>query len=427
MSGRIGRGAAALGTVALLSLSACVFAPRMGGDPWSRERHVIDARHGSRQMVVVRDEQRTEQRDDGRALARVGGDPAGGGAKAECAEGECPALAAECCSGEAASDECALTLECVVVAKPACEESCEEGQCEESCEEGQCEEPSCDEVSCDEGPCEEACEEACEEEACCAVEGTAAAAPSAPAAAAPVDAEKLDELQYAAESAARRVARAEAEREQSAIDQRHAVRRAKLELSDAQKALAHFDEFEKPMRLARAELELKGSRDYLSEQEEEMQQLELMYEKDDLGDKTKEIVLARGKRRLARAKESFGLAQKEMGDLKGVELPKQREKLEREVTAKERDLERAMFQAKTSSEDKNQACVDAERAAAKATRELEKAGGAACCEDDESGADEEDDDDDDDDDGEDDDRGDDDDADEEEREDDSRSRRRREA
>ncbi|MBL8843595.1 MAG: hypothetical protein JNL90_18890 [Planctomycetes bacterium] len=416
MSGRIGRGAAAFGTVALLSLAACVYAPGPHGNPWSRDRYAVDARHGSRQMVVVRDDQQREQRDDGRALARVGGDPAGGGAAAECAEGECPALAAECCAGEAASDECALTLECVVVANPACEESCEEGQCEE-----------------------QACEE---EEACCAAEGADAATPVAPAAAAPVDPEKLDELRYAAESAARRVARAEAEREQSAIDQRHAVRRAKLDLADAQQALAHFDEFVKPMRLARAELELKGNRDYLSEQEEEMQQLELMYEKDDLGDKTKEIVLARGKRRLARAKESFALSQKEMGDLKGVELPKQREKLEREVTAKERDLERAMFQAKTSSEDKNQACVDAERAAAKAKRELQKAcGDAACCEEageddcceegQEKGADADDDDDDeddDDDDGEDDDRDDDDDDDDDDRrEDDSRSRRRREA
>ena len=252
----------------------------------------------------------------------------------------------------------------------ACEEACEE-KCEDACEE-KCEE-ACEE-ECEE-ECEAQCEEACEEEASCCAEEPAVAA----AAAAPVDAEKLDELRYALEGAERRVARAEAEREQAAIDQRHAVRRAKLDLSDAQKALAHFDDFERPMRLARAELDLKGSRDYLTEQEEEMHQLELMYEKDDLGDKTKEIVLARGKRRLSRAKESFGLAQKEMNDLKGVTLPQQREKLEREVSAKERDLERASFQAKTSSEDKNQACVDAERAAAKARRELEKASGAACC------------------------------------------------
>ena len=103
MSGRIGRGAAALGTVALLSLAACVYAPRTDGNPWSRERHGIDARHGIRQMVVVRDDRRDDGRDDGRALARVGGGPAGGGAMAECAEGECPAgecpaLAAACCA-----------------------------------------------------------------------------------------------------------------------------------------------------------------------------------------------------------------------------------------------------------------------------------------------------------------------------------------
>lgn len=368
------------------------------------------------------------------------GHPARGGD--ECCpalQGTCAAVPAQCPAAADVERERALrqvgamSLTLAVAPDGSCSlESCEPVSCEPSNSDARCADAACVAVV---SPAE-CCASAAPEAACCASEEAVAcaAAPAEPAAAAapvepePVDAEKIDELRYAAESAERRVARAEAEREQSAIDQRHAVRRAKLDLSDAQKALAHFDEFEKPMRLARAELELKGSRDYLSEQEEEMQQLELMYEKDDLGDKTKEIVLARGKRRLARAKESFALSQKEMGDLKGVELPKQREKLEREVTAKERDLERAMFQAKTASEDKNQACVDAERAAAKAKRELQKAcGDAACCEEagedecceeeQEKGSDA----------GDDDEDGDEDDDDDDRREDDSRSRRRREA
>lgn len=198
--------------------------------------------------------------------------------------------------------------------------------------------------------------------------GSEAGAPKA-------DANKLDDLAWAAIAAERKAARARQEAEQSERDQAFAIERATHELDDARKALRHFEGFERPTRLAKAELELKDANDYLTEQDEEMRQLELLYEKDDLGDKTKEIVLARGRRRHGRAQERLEMAKRDFEDLRGFELAQQSQKLTREMTAKERDLARAQWSATIAKEDKQQAIEEADRALAKAQRELKEAGG----------------------------------------------------
>jgi hypothetical protein len=204
----------------------------------------------------------------------------------------------------------------------------------------------------------------------------AAGATGAPDAAAPkADANKLDDLAYAAAAAERKVVRARQEAEQSERDQAFAIERSRHELDDARKAVQHFEGFERPNRLAKAELELKDANDYLTEQDEEMRQLELLYEKDDLGDKTKEIVLARGRRRHGRAQERLEMAKRDFEDLRGFELTQQGEKLARELAAKERDLARAEWSAGITKEDKQQAIEEAERALVKAKREHQEAGG----------------------------------------------------
>ena len=295
----------------------------------------------------------------------------------DCDEGEC--TEGECTEGECEEGEC-TEGECT-------EGECTEGECEEGeCEEGECTEGECEdgEECCEEGECEEG-EECCEEgaaatdcheagekdgEACCATDaGVQTAAPAA------TDVEKLEELEYAVGAAERKLVRARHEAEQEEGDQRFAVERARFDLDDARRALRHFEGFERPTRLAKAELEFKGSRDYATEQDEEMQQLELLYEKDDLGDKTKEIVLARGRRRHQRSQENLALAKKDFEDLKGFQLEQQKQKLEREMHVKERVLHRAEITARTTAEDKQQAVADAERALIKSRREFEKAAG----------------------------------------------------
>jgi len=211
-----------------------------------------------------------------------------------------------------------------------------------------------------------------------AVPATATSENGAPKDAAPENAaQKQDDLAYAAAVAERKVGRAREEAKQSERDQGFALQRSQDELDDARKAVHHFESFERPTRLAKAELELKDANDYLTEQDEEMRQLEMLYEKDDLGDKTKEIVLARGRRRHARAEERLVMAKRDFEDLRGFELEQQGQKLARELAAKERDVERAGWNAKIAKEDKQQAVEDAERALAKAQRELKEAGDAA--------------------------------------------------
>ena len=60
-------------------------------------------------------------------------------------------------------------------------------------------------------------------------------------------------------------------------------------------------------RVSRAELGFQFAQDGAKEAEQELQQLEMMYQEDEFADKTKEIVLERGRRRLERSKRSLAI------------------------------------------------------------------------------------------------------------------------
>src|SRR5262249_22076771 len=68
---------------------------------------------------------------------------------------------------------------------------------------------------------------------------------------------------------------------------------AETDLAISQRALASFDEKSAKLCLERARLEFTQVQDSVEEAKEELQQLELMYEKTDLADKTKEFVIQR--------------------------------------------------------------------------------------------------------------------------------------
>lgn len=186
-----------------------------------------------------------------------------------------------------------------------------------------------------------------------------AKAPPAPGAAAPAMTpaqeealQKADEAAYQLEIATTKLDRAKIDAQQGEIESKLAIEKSKLELTLAQKALDHFVNVEMPAKRARGELELTQMKDMLTEQEEELAQLELMYKNDDLGDKTKEIVIARTKRRLERAKASLALQTKDLEDLLNVQQPEQKDKLENAVKEKQADLDRAESNAKSSAMDK---------------------------------------------------------------------------
>jgi len=201
-----------------------------------------------------------------------------------------------------------------------------------------------------------------------AAAGAAQAAPSA------------DELKQKAEDSAAQLEiarikldRANMDADQNRIDGAAAVEKAKFELTVATKARDHFVNVEMPQKSARAQLDLQQAKDSLTEQEEELQQLELMYSKDELADKTKEIVLARSKRRLERLRQNLALQQKDLDDLVNVQQPDALRKLEAAVTDKTGDLRRAEFGLRSGQIDKDLAVKTQQNEVNKLVREIDKA------------------------------------------------------
>jgi hypothetical protein len=202
---------------------------------------------------------------------------------------------------------------------------------------------------------------------------------SAPAGAAQA-APSADELKQKAEDSAAQLEiarvkldRANMDADQGRIDGAAAVEKAKFELTVATKARDHFVNVEMPQKSARAQLDLQQAKDSLTEQEEELQQLELMYSKDELADKTKEIVLARSKRRLERLRQNLALQQKDLDDLVNVQQPDALRKLEAAVTDKTGDLRRAEFGLRSGQIDKDLAVKTQQNEVNKLVREIDKA------------------------------------------------------
>ena len=152
--------------------------------------------------------------------------------------------------------------------------------------------------------------------------------------------------------------------------QQNEVYRREQELDLAKSELAQFDERDAPNRTARSELDLQRGRDTLAEQEEELAQLQMTYADVDLADKTREIVLNRNQRRVARAKDALLIQERESETLKTRVLPRERAKLALDVESKTRELESTRRDADLELRRKRMAIDDAKR-------EVEKLEGAA--------------------------------------------------
>jgi hypothetical protein len=167
--------------------------------------------------------------------------------------------------------------------------------------------------------------------ACASIPQAEKSAPSAPAA--PGDAA------HRAAAARDRItlARMQMEIAHKKADEARVRKEHELELAKAE--ITQFDEVDAPNRVAKARLDLARHKDMLFEQKEELAQLEMMYEKEDLADKTREIVLQRGKRRAERAQEELAIAERETQALETRTIPRERSKLVFEAETKARDLE----------------------------------------------------------------------------------------
>jgi hypothetical protein len=154
--------------------------------------------------------------------------------------------------------------------------------------------------------------------------------------------------------------------------------RKTTELELARAELAQFDENDAPNRLAKSKLDLARHHDALTEQREELAQLAMMYEKEDLADKTREIVLQRGKRRVERAEADLAISERDTSSLEAKSLPRERAKLVLEIDAKTRELDEMKREAEATLLDKRMAVRSAEADAHTAELKAKlNAGGAA--------------------------------------------------
>ena len=203
-----------------------------------------------------------------------------------------------------------------------------------------------------------------------------AAAPSGDASVDP--AKNVARLERQARGASERADAAHAQEHEQGAANALVAARGEAELKDIQDQLAQLEKVDAPARVAKAKLELAQMQDALAEQEEELAQLEMMYKESDLADKTREIVLNRGKRRVERAKEKLELQARDVQALGETILPHEHDKLARQLELKRRDLERVQREGEMQLHEQHIASESAEIEVMRAEAELAAAqrGGA---------------------------------------------------
>ena len=167
-----------------------------------------------------------------------------------------------------------------------------------------------------------------------------------------------------------RIARAERDLADQNLTGAESLAKAKGELDMAQGRMKTFDEKEAPNKLAKARLDLQGARDNQEDSKEELEQLELMYKDQDLADKTREIVIRRSQRQLARAGERLKLQEDDLKILEDRTLPQDREKISFEIADKQRTLGLAQRTHESALHDKRIALMAAQAEGARLEREL---------------------------------------------------------
>jgi hypothetical protein len=160
--------------------------------------------------------------------------------------------------------------------------------------------------------------------------------------------------------------------EYAEIENRNSVAKAEQDLAIATTKLQHHEQYTAPNRLARGQLDLRYAEDRYEESQEEMTQLELMYAEEDFADKTKEIVLQRGRRRLERSRTNLDIRSKDFLFLQNHSLPLQLKELQLKVEQASILLDKTRRDAKATELDQQIAILTAEAEVAKLEFELQE-------------------------------------------------------
>lgn len=184
------------------------------------------------------------------------------------------------------------------------------------------------------------------------------------------EAQKRAKLERELEVARLRLRQAELGREHGRIQAEQAVAAAEFELQMAQRRLETLRTREIPVRVARAEQGLVGAQDRVTEEQQELEQLELMYQDEQIADKAREIVLERAARRLERSRTNLDLQQRELVTLKERTIPVELAEAEQGVLQKEQALQRARREAETGRIDRDISIINAQAEVLRLEQEL---------------------------------------------------------
>jgi len=141
-----------------------------------------------------------------------------------------------------------------------------------------------------------------------------------------------------------RVARATHEKQQADLEigargEALALTQAENAFKDAATNLKSFEEVDGKHMVAQVELNVRFLEDALRDQTEELAQLEKMYKSEELTNATSEIVVRRAKRNLERTKLAIDMGKAELGNVKDVKYPQQRQTLAHQIESTKNALE----------------------------------------------------------------------------------------
>ncbi len=149
-----------------------------------------------------------------------------------------------------------------------------------------------------------------------------------------------------------------------------ALEKAMADLEVARRKLEKFEQHDAPSRIERAELNLRRAEDSVTENQEELTQLEMLYSDEEFADKTKEIVIERAKRRLDRSRRDLALRRADLDNLKSRAIPIELSEHQLKVQRSQRGLEKIHRTHEATQLDKLIGVMNAKAAIAQQEAEL---------------------------------------------------------
>ena len=137
------------------------------------------------------------------------------------------------------------------------------------------------------------------------------------------------------------LAAAEAELHAQELEGRAASGRLRRESELAAARLAQYHDVESARKLKECQLQLQKTQDQMEDSRDELEQLEKLYQGNDLADSTKEIVLKRGRRDLLRAGAAVALKEIELKTLRDDLIPTETGRMQLEADQKKDEADRA--------------------------------------------------------------------------------------